>query len=207
MTDDDLLRELYRAGGAHHAAGAGSGCRVTHERMVALLEGRLGRKERLDTMRQILDHPACREEFALLRTAWEAAGGNERRRRPAVGVLVRAAAAAVVLFVAASVVVMLEWNRREEPMRGPVAGFELIAPRGTVDGGALQLVWHPWAGADRYEVTVADSGGVPVLTRTTSDTSVGVTPLAPGHYRWWARATRPDGATERSAIQFFIVSR
>jgi hypothetical protein len=206
MSDDDLLRDLYRADTAREASAAPTDCPVPHERMVALLEGRLPRRERLATMQQILDHPACREEFALLRSVRDAAGGRTGPPRPAFGSL-RAAAAVAVLLVSASVVALLLRGGREEPLRGPAAGLGLIAPSGTVGNGPLGLVWHASADAERYDVTVADAGGVPVITRVTTDTSLAVGPLPPGRYRWWVRATRPDGTTGRSAIQPFTVAR
>jgi hypothetical protein len=204
MTDDDLLRDLYRAGCAAEARGP-SDCPVTPERMLALLEGRLGRRERLATMGQILHHPACRAEFAMLHAVWQAAEGRAQRRRWS-AVALRAAAAIVALIGAGTAVATLWRSGREEPMRGPEAAVELITPTGAL-AGPVVLTWHRTPGADRYEAVVADSGGMPMMTRTTPDTTLAAGTLPPGRYRWWVRATRSDGTIVRSPIQPFSVAR
>ncbi len=203
--NDERLKALYARALAERAA-RGTECQVPLEAMLAVLERRGSEAERQETLRQVLAHPACREEFELLRAVVRAAEASSSRWRvPAWGW-----AAGIALLLGT----VWFWRGRGpdvDVLRGDSVQVTPLAPLGGEAPASPRLVWRPVTGAFSYEVVVVDTAGLPRFTGSTTDTTVSLPDsvgLDPGAvYRWWVRARRSDGTELRSPTISFTVRR
>jgi hypothetical protein len=203
---DERLKTLYREAQARRAS-RGEPCGVPLETMIEVLEQQGSEESRHRALAEILANPACREEFELLRAVITAGRHPQSSRRRTAW---RWAAAMVA-------VVGLGWAARtalapatRDALRGGAAGFALVSPEGAVDHPTV-LAWRAVPGAFRYEVSLVDSVGALRYATTTADTQLTLpdsVALAPGAiYRWWVRASLPDGAVRRSNTAAFTPAR
>ncbi len=127
------------------------------------------------------------------------------------------AAAAAVLIV---VVPLLRIANTRPPLSneradtGGVSNVTVLAPAGDVivAHDSLQFIWHAVPGAATYRLVVSDSAGAPVLTRTTTDTTItpgsGARLAGDARYFWYVDALRADASSITSAqVGFSIRAR
>jgi hypothetical protein len=202
VTDDELPR-LYREGLTRAASPAARDDDVpTLEAMLRVVRGEAGRAERLRTLDRVMASQALREEFALLSAVAE----GERRAASSRRSWWPAAAAAAVLLLAVGLLWQLKRTPTGDVIRGDGTTVELVAPREVLDAGRL-FAWRSEGAGSRYRFQLRDAQGGVLFDTLTADTTL-VLPMrvplvADGAYRWWVRATLPDGSQVRSALTPF----
>jgi hypothetical protein len=191
----DRLRQLYRQS-AGHRPDAGP-CALAPEEMLAVLQGTAAPADRERVLSVIATHPACKEEFDLLR-AVVLAGAAPRRsvfRAP------WALAAMLVVGLWLGALVLLRGPNPAPAYRGDGDSLILVAPVGVMAEGDVALTWRPVHEAWVYEVTVVSEGDATRWRGSTADTTL-VLPdsllRAGTGFRWWVAARLPDGRSLRS---------
>jgi len=144
--------------------------------LAALAEGSLGAAARAAALGHVASCPRCRSIVASVARALadpgvarEVASPRVAGRRRFYRIALPAAAAAVLLVLA--------WPRhgdegRSPPHRSPPGATAVPVPRAPagVVAQAETLRWTPVAGADRYRVTLFDSGGRVLFETQLADT-------------------------------------
>jgi hypothetical protein len=211
---EQRLRELYAQAVAARSTRRGADDHPALEAIHALARREGEEAARLATLDHVMSCGSCRAELDLVRTieaAGARAGGAPAARPARRSWLVPSALAATVLLALG---IGLGRGRlasgggdgddvvRDLP---GAAGVTLLAPAASAPAGRpVTFVWHPVAGAVRYQLEVLTPGGEVVLASATADTTVAsadAARLAPGDYRWWVRAATADGAAPRSALR------
>jgi hypothetical protein len=193
---DDWLRSLYvRVLDRRPSLGA---LGLSIERMLALVERRGSRSDRLRTLDAVMSR---RDSIAELEILWAASGRQRtvaRGRWWTLGVVGLAAAASVVLVIGTAVITE-NWPARPEQTRGGAGPIvELVTPAERVTGRPVTFSWKPVSDARDYEIEVLDADGLSAFVSTVRGTSVelpATVHLLPGtDYRWWVVARRADGS-------------
>ena len=179
-----------------------------------LLDEHLDPADRASVVTHLAACAECRHEVAELHGALSRV--NERQPRSRWLVVATLAAAAVVAFVAIPRLTTRPAThggtpaatRTDEP-----SSIESTARIGIVDpsdGGTLSAAGFTWrsSGADAsYSLSVQDTAGAVVWTKTVSDTSAALpatVKLEPGaRYFWSVDARLADGSTSRSGAHSF----
>lgn len=195
LTETARLQRLYS--GRVAARGPAAGC-VTPEAILALVRREGGDQERLVTLEHVMSCATCHREYEWLKAVDEAAGaGGERGRRQWWSRAAPLALAASLVLAAGTA--LLVTRRGSDVERGKDGAIELVAPRvGEAAGRPLTFIWRPMAAASGYVLEVQRGDGSVAFSDTTADTTLTVTGLSEGEYRWWIRETT-DGAEPRSS--------
>ena len=193
----ERLRQLYRLATATRAD-LGP-CMLEPEEMLAVLQGTATRADRERVLTTIATHPACKEEFDLLRAVVLAGAPPRRAWFPAPWAL----AAMLLVGAGLGALVLLHGSAAAPVLRGRTEGVTLVAPRGAIaTGPPVTFVWRAVPEAWSYDLTVVDGAGEFLWRGSTSDTTlrpadglrVGTAAL-----QWWVVARLPDGRSLRSA--------
>jgi hypothetical protein len=179
----------------------------TPEQMLDLVEGRGNDTDRLRTLDRVMRSEDTRRDFELLRAA--AAAARPPRR---FDVRLMAAAAVVVAAVGIST---FTWKQRQtvddNRMRGAQESITPLSPNDSpAVSGPLVFAWRSVPGVTSYEIELVDASGTLVQMTKVRDTTW-VPPatlhLVPGtEYRWWVRATLPDGRTLEAPPRRLVLS-
>lgn len=191
---------------------------ITTEELAAYLDGGLDSSSSTRLEQHMADCSECRSELvdarALLATAPPTASSVSppRRKLWAAGL----AAAAVLVLAALPVMRRVTAPDRAAPVlrAAPTsqAEIDVISPGNEpVNPATVLFIWRPVEGASTYRLTVTDSSGTPLFTRSTTDT----TATAPSEaaigrgrsYLWYVDALRNDGRTSSSGIRSFSTAR
>lgn len=202
MTDDDLRRRYARHLSATAPAGRGN-C-ATPEALLALVERRGSKDDRLSTLDHAASCDACRRDLELLRSVHRAGAPRVERTTSRWRSFVPAsygrlaAAAALLVTIGALATRSFRIGGEAATMRGGSSTLALISPTGDVRGTeARTLTWHAASGAERYAVELLDAVGDSVFSAITPDTTLalptGVELAADRDYLWSVRAVLRDG--------------
>jgi anti-sigma factor RsiW len=198
------------------SADSASQSHLSNEELAAYLDRRLDAA----TMARVESHMAncrdCRADLVEVRAllAPEVTGASARRISRFAGPRPWLAAAIVLIALAPLIHRAVRSRGDADRVRASLSrpAVEVIAPR-RYSGGAPGLVftWRAVAGASAYRLTIADSAGVPLVTRMTSDTTSAV-PLGDriqlGHaYLWYVDCLTRDGRTVSSGIRAISLPR
>lgn len=210
----ELERRLREAMGRAHAAQteADATDAPTPERLHDALAGRLPEDERVAVIDAAMRSARGRRELATVRTAlaaardaWPSDGARSWWRRPALAI-------AATALLAAGVGGGAWWRASrpsgasvDDPFRGSVrTGVTLVTPAMNARAAdSVRLVWRAVPDAAGYDVEVLNADGTPLLTTSTSDTTLALAPstLSAGMtVEWWVRARLLDGTTRRSPV-------
>lgn len=191
----DRLRQLYRQS-AEHRPDPGP-CELAPEEMLAVLQGTAAPADRERVLSVIATHPACKEEFDLLR-AVALAGAPPRRA------WFQAPWALAAILVVGAGLGALALIRGTEPVpvyRGDADSPRLVSPLREIGDSEVAFTWRPVRDAWVYEVTVVAEADVTRWQGSTADTTL-VLPdsvlRAGTAFRWWVAARLPDGRSLRS---------
>jgi len=204
--NDERLREVYEQILNQRPASAAGDETPSPEQMLALVEGRGSDADRLRTLDRVMSSEDTRRDFELLRAAAAAA-------RPRKQTNWRMLAAAAGVFIMAGVGT-ITWQRSridDNVLRGAGRAIRLAAPNDSPAASSpLVFVWHAVPGARTYEVELVEATGTLVHMTTVKDTTwvpPATTHLVPGvEYRWWVRATMPDGTTLEAPPRRLVLS-
>lgn len=204
MTDEELRAAYARAMPAPRSIDR-TRC-VSPDAMIALLRREGSESVRLATLDHTMGCIACQREFELLRSIDAAERRDARASRDAGWRKPLGLALAASLLVAIGLGPGRAWLVRDEPdvMRGEAASLVAASPAdgAAVSTDSLRFAWHPVPGAGRYILELLTPEGTVRLSGTTGDTTLtlrGVRDLPAGEYRWWVRATLPDGERRSEA--------
>jgi len=200
-SNDERLRQAYRAAVLDRGPRAGGGSHPEPEALVAVAERSGSEAVRLEVLDHVMACEACRRELELVRASLLAAGMPRQRtwfRSPAIGMMAIAATLLVVagvrLFMASSV------DREAGPRLRGGSAVTTYPVRWLPSVGA-GLAWRPTAGAASYRVEVVDENGAAVVDSTMRDTTLVVPDSLLRDRReltWSVSATLGDGSTVTS---------
>jgi len=200
-SNDERLRQAYRAAVLDRGPRAGGGSHPEPEALVAVAERSGSEAVRLEVLDHVMACEACRRELELVRASLLAAGMPHQRtwfRSPAIGMMAIAATLLVVagvrLFMASSV------DQEAGPRLRGGSAVTTYPVRWLPSVGA-GLAWRPTAGAASYRVEVVDENGAAVVDSTMRDTTVVVPDSLLRNRReltWSVSATLGDGSTVTS---------
>ena len=184
---------------------------LTAEDVAGFLDRRLTTLERVDIEEHLAGCGRCRGEVAAVRRLV-----TDKPARRALALPLTFAAAAAIAFLLFSVV-RPDPESAAERVRTPAVvpgdAPERITVLRPADGDTVQaaraaLEWASLGGDPTYRITVTDATGQPVWSRTTTDTSLMVSPaiLEPRRtYFWYVDALRADGRAASTGVRRFTV--
>jgi len=212
--DDTALRRGYDALLTARAR-ADAPPAVPLDRMLALVEGRGGERERLETLDRVMADPASASEFELLRALAANRADSARPARRwipyALSGLAAGAALTLVALPAARQSFGAFGGGRADVLRGhDLQGAVLVAPPLEATAAESRTFrWRAVPGAQRYAVEILTAGGTPVFTTRVADTTVTLPAdvrLAPNvEHRWWVTTELADGTQRRSPFRRLLV--
>lgn len=170
--------------------------------LLRVARGEASEAERLAVLDRVMQSDQLRREYDLFR----ALAAAQRRRET---VLPRLLAAAAVVLIVGGTLVWRE-SHRPDPYRGGGAQLSIVAPLPDAEvGQPVTLVWHPVAGAHRYDIELLGEDGRVITKYSTADTVEVVLPtvgLVGGvFYSWSVTALLDDGAAVSSPVARFRV--
>ena len=176
--------------------------------LLALVERRGPKADRIGQLNHVMACSACREELDLLRAVAAA-----RPRRPQVRLTSVAVAAGLVAIIGAGAVWQAVRDRRPSPdvMRGPVESLTAVAPAAAWPAERpIVFTWRPAEGAIAYRLELVDGAGDSVWAGTAEDTVLALPvsiALQPGQtYSWWVEARLADGTSRTSPVTSFTIA-
>lgn len=191
---------------------------ITSEELAAYLDGRLDSSSATRLEHHMADCAECRTELVDARALLATAPATDKSMRPRRRMLGRVglAAAALLLFAAVPLMRRVTAPDRAAPVlrdaRASQTRIDVISPGNeSVNPTAVFFIWRPVEGATTYRLTVTDSSGTPLFTRSTTDTTTTApseVSIVRGHsYLWYVDALRNDGLTSSSGIRSFSTTR
>ena len=200
-SNDERLRQAYRAAVLDRGPRAGGGSHPEPEALVAVAERSGSEAVRLEVLDHVMACEACRRELDVVRASLLAAGMPRQRtwfRSPAIGMM---AIAATLLVVAGVRLFMTSSVDQEAGPRLRGGSAVTTYPARWLPSVGAGLAWRPTAGAESYRLEVVDENGAAVVDSTMRDTTLVVPDSLLRDRReltWSVSATLGDGSTVTS---------